>query len=208
MGVTFVGSNSRIGIGTDNPTSNLHITSGISPTLRLEQNATSGFTPQTWDVAGDDAHFFVRDVTNSANQPFKIAPNAPTNTVVLSANGNVGLGIQAPNAALEVAGDVMASGSFISNGTTLSVPDFVFSPDYQLLPIAELASFVADHRHLPDVPSGREIHANGLDVTKMQIVLLEKVEELTLYTIQQQQTIDQLRSEMAEMSAVLEAFPN
>ncbi len=42
----------------------------------------------------------------------------------------------------------------------------------------------------------------------MQIVLLEKVEELTLYTIQQQQTIDQLRSEMAEMSAVLEAFPN
>jgi hypothetical protein len=64
----------RVGLGTSTPVVDLHVVSGDSPTLRLEQNGSSGFTPQTWDVAGNETNFFVRDVTHSSNLPFRIRP--------------------------------------------------------------------------------------------------------------------------------------
>lgn len=87
----------RIGLGTSQPVVELHMSNGDSPTMRLEQNGTSGFTPQTWDVAGNEANFFVRDVTNSSQLPFKIVPGTSTNTLVLKGNG-IGVGTQSPNA--------------------------------------------------------------------------------------------------------------
>ena len=70
--------------------------------------------------------------------------------------------------------------------------DDVFDEDYPLLDINDLADFVKRERHLPDVPTEAEAKARGLDVAESSELLLRKVEELTLYTIAQQQKIDEL----------------
>jgi hypothetical protein len=76
-----VGSNSNVGIGKDNPALLLHMLRNDTPAIRLEQDNTSGFTAQTWDVAGNEANFFVRDTTNSSRLPFRIRPGAPTSSI-------------------------------------------------------------------------------------------------------------------------------
>ena len=81
----------------------VHIKSGNTPTLRLEQDGSSGFTPQTWDVAGNEANFFVRDATNGSTLPFRIFPGAPSNALNIEAStGDVGLGDTSPDASLDV----------------------------------------------------------------------------------------------------------
>ncbi len=74
--------------------------------------------------------------------------------------------------------------------TTLSaIPDYVFSPTYVLMPLDELKSFLEINRHLPNVPSAKEYEEKGVDLGEMNRVLLEKVEELTLYIIQLEERI-------------------
>ncbi len=93
----YVDSAKRIGIGTSTPAVDIHSVSGNTPTLRLEQDGSSGFTPQTWDVAGNETNFFVRDATNGSKLPFKIKPGAPDNALFVAASGDVGLGETSPD---------------------------------------------------------------------------------------------------------------
>jgi hypothetical protein len=74
----FVDSAGRVGLGTGTPALELHLSNGDTPSVRLEQNGSSGFTPQTWDVAGNEASFFIRDVTGGSRLVFRIRPGAPT----------------------------------------------------------------------------------------------------------------------------------
>lgn len=78
-------------------------------------------------------------------------------------------------------------------------PDRVFAPDYPLKPMDELREYVAVNRHLPGVPSEAEVSERGIDVGSMQAVLLEKIEELTLYILRQQQEMDTLKRELEEL---------
>jgi hypothetical protein len=94
----FMAANGNIGLGTDSPLVNLHILDGNSPALRIEQDASGGWTPQSWDVSGNESNFFIRDVTNGSTLPFRIKPGAPSDAFVIAANGNIGLGTATPNA--------------------------------------------------------------------------------------------------------------
>jgi hypothetical protein len=96
----------------------LHVVDGDSPTMRLEQNGSSGFTPQTWDVAGNETNFFVRDVTGGSKLPFKIRPGAATNTLVLDTDGQVGIGTLTSDTKLDVRGDVQIKTTGNTSGTT------------------------------------------------------------------------------------------
>ncbi|WP_170125469.1 tail fiber domain-containing protein [Jannaschia seohaensis] len=96
-----VESDGDVGIGTANPVVELHAVRGDTPTLRLEQDGSSGFTPQTWDLAGNETNFFVRDVTNGSKLPFRIFPDAPSNMLTIR-DGNVGVGLASPTAKLHV----------------------------------------------------------------------------------------------------------
>jgi len=77
---------------------------------------------------------------------------------------------------------------------TIEAPDYVFEESYPLRPLSEVAEYVGRERHLPGVPSAAAIAENGVDVTRLLIALLEKVEELTLYAIAQQREIDELKA--------------
>jgi len=109
----YVDSGGRIGLGTANPVVEMHVVDGDSPTLRLEQDNSNGFSPQTWDLAGNETNFFIRDVSNGATLPFRIRPSAPTNSVFIDSNGNVGIGTSAPEVELHVAGDIGKTGSIV-----------------------------------------------------------------------------------------------
>jgi hypothetical protein len=80
-----------------------------------------------------------------------------------------------------------------------SVPDYVFSKDYALRTIPELEEFIKANSHLPNIPNAKEIETNGQNLGEMQLKLLEKIEELTLYVIEQQKEIKTLRKEVQEI---------
>ncbi|MBU1820100.1 MAG: tail fiber domain-containing protein [Bacteroidetes bacterium] len=88
----FIQNNGKVGLGTSNPQLELHINDDDSPSLRLEQNGSGGWGTQTWDVAANEANFFIRDVTNASKLPFRIRPGAPTSSIDIDANGNVRIG--------------------------------------------------------------------------------------------------------------------
>jgi hypothetical protein len=93
----FVDSTGRLGLRTATPVLDIHVATSNTPAMRLEQNSSGGFTAQTWDVAGNEANFFVRDVTGGSRLPFRIRPGAPTSSIDISASGNVGVGTASPS---------------------------------------------------------------------------------------------------------------
>jgi len=83
-------------------------------------------------------------------------------------------------------------------------PDYVFEKDYRLLPLSELETFLIQNKHLPSVPSEQEIKAEGIDLGEMQVKMMEKIEELTLYLIQQNKTLAQQQEEIQKLKAELQ----
>src|SRR4029079_15752707 len=102
-----VASNGKVGLRTATPVLDVHMNTSDTPAIRLEQNNSGGFTAQTWDIAGNEANFFVRDVTSGSRLPFRIRPGAPTSSIDISATGNVGIGTASPDTRLSV----LASGA-------------------------------------------------------------------------------------------------
>jgi hypothetical protein len=110
-----VSSAGNVGIGTATPLLSLHMNTSNTPAMRLEQNNGGGFTAQTWDVAGNEANFFVRDVTGGSRLPFRIRPGAPTSSIDISAAGMVGIGLGNPIHKLDVAGNMTIGPNFNSS---------------------------------------------------------------------------------------------
>lgn len=72
-------------------------------------------------------------------------------------------------------------------------PDYVFKRDYELLSLSELEKFIQKNSHLPGIPSATDVEKNGLDLGVNQAALLKKIEELTLYIIEQKKEIDEMK---------------
>lgn len=108
--------------------------------------------------------------------------------------GNVGIGTLNPNGyKLAVAGTAIAQKVKVIAAAT-NWPDYVFHKEYVLPSLQDVAQYIATHQHLPEIPSASEIEKNGLDLGEMNKQLLKKVEELTLYIIQQQQETEGLKA--------------
>ncbi|WP_100912591.1 tail fiber domain-containing protein [Pseudoalteromonas spongiae] len=99
----YVEADGDIGIKTANPAVDLHVVEGNTPTLRLEQDGSDGFTAQTWDIAGNEANFFVRDVTNGSKLSFRIRPGAPESALDIAGDGDIGIGTSSPDGQFDVA---------------------------------------------------------------------------------------------------------
>jgi hypothetical protein len=97
-----VSSGGNVGIGTATPVLDVHANTTDTPAIRLEQNNSGGFTAQTWDIGANEANFFVRDVTGGSRLSLRIRPGAPTSSLDIAANGNVGVGTGSPNARIDL----------------------------------------------------------------------------------------------------------
>lgn len=147
---------------------------------------------------GSQLRFLTSDLAPSG-APAGMQPAAVR--MVIDRKGNVGIGQQNPSERLDVNGNLKVTGSITGGDLVVAkvttkvwsiAPDFVFEKDYDLKPLAHVDEYVKKNKHLPEIPSAKEIHEKGIDLAEMNMKLLRKVEELTLYSITQEKKIDDL----------------
>ncbi len=124
-----------------------------------------------------------------------------TERMRILSNGNVGIGCADPQVKLAVNGTIKATELDI---TTAPCSDFVFETGYKLMDLNTLEKFVANNKHLPDVPSAKEFEENGYRVGEMDDLLLRKIEELTLYIINQQKELINQQNEIVKQQNEIE----
>lgn len=189
--------NGKIGVGTATPAAKLNIVTGYNTP---DQEGTL--------MLGDATQVNLRLGTNgqySWIQGHGVSPlhiNPLGNNLILNKDGgNVGIGTNNPDQKLTVKGKIHAEDVVVD----MNVPaDYVFQkyfdgqssirPEYQMLTIQELESFVRENKHLPEIPSGEAIVKDGVNLGDFQMKLLQKIEELTLYVISQNKEIEHLKA--------------
>lgn len=112
--------------------------------------------------------------------------------IAINNNGNVGIGTtNTQGYKLAVAGNMIAESVKVKLQSTW--PDFVFQSSYQMPALTDLEKFIIENKHLPNIPSAKEVEKEGINLGEMNAKLLQKIEELTLYVIQQGKEIDELK---------------
>jgi hypothetical protein len=201
--------NNKVGIGTLNPDAKLHIygtnagSGNVLASLMIGKN--NGAEIQAIQESNDD------DVQSLAFRVKSSGLNADDSfeAMRIYKNGNVGIGTTSPQYKLAVKGTI-GTGEVIVEDVS-SWPDFVFQPTYTLKSLEEVEQFILTNKHLPDVLSEKEVKENGLSLGQSDAVLLQKIEELTLYLIEQNKEVkseklkvESLEKEVEKLQAKVE----
>ncbi|RZS90542.1 tail fiber protein [Aquimarina brevivitae] len=126
-----------------------------------------------------------------------ITETSTSDKMVIKNDGKVGIGTMSPDSELTVKGNIHAEE--IKIDLSVPAPDYVFTKEYDLLSIEEVQQHIANKGHLPNIPSAKEMEANGVELGVMNMKLLEKIEELTLYTIEQEKRIKSLEEKLEKI---------
>lgn len=131
--------------------------------------------------------------------------DANTEQMRILGNGNVAIGTQDPKGyKLAVAGKIVSEEVVVK--LKANWPDFVFDDTFTLTPLSALETFIKAEKHLPEVPTAEQIKENGVEIGEMNRVLLKKIEELTLYLIEQDKRLMELEQVIKSQSARLSAL--
>jgi hypothetical protein len=190
----------NVGIGISSPTTLLDVAKNMTEPVISVRNlgGSGGSTFRMFDqLSGADwkfkatstGGFKIRDNANGLDV-IQIEPNSAANAIYINAAGNVGLGTANPAEKLSVNGNIKCRQVEV---TLTGWSDFVFQDDYTLMPLAELDEYISQHNHLPGVPSAYEVITNGNNLGEMDAILLQKIEELTLYVLDLKKENDALR---------------
>ena len=164
--------------------------------LKLSRNGTGNYS---WN---EHAEFRIGHGGNSVfGSKLDLYINGGTNTTsvpdqhVMTWNydGSVGIGTTNPDSKLTVAGKIHAQEVKVTMNAG-QVPDYVFANDYKLKSLQEVEEYIKQNSHLPEIPSATEIEKNGLMLAEMNLSLLKKIEEMTLYMIEMRREIEILKS--------------
>lgn len=109
--------------------------------------------------------------------------------MTLKWNTGIGIGTANPRYKLDVNGTIRAKEVIVETGWA----DFVFDDNYDLPSLRDVEAHINKHKHLPGIPAESEVKENGVNLGEMNVKLLQKIEELTLYVIEQQKEIDALK---------------
>lgn len=166
----------------------LYVQGGTNGFFNLKSDAKMGWVTSPTDATSfsPDTYFY----RNSAN-------NIRTPGSLLIDN-NVCIGTIDPKGyKLAVNGSAIFTKAVVKQNANW--PDYVFANDYDLYPLTLVEQFIKVNKHLPEVPTAKEIEKNGLDIGNNQTLLLKKIEELTLYLIEQNRSINDLKKENEQL---------
>lgn len=173
--------------------------SKINLSVPGSQNIIDAFTVDvssfgTGENAARSSYFRVRDIGGGNDVQF-----------IIKGNGNVGIGTTNPTSKLTVAGNIASREVKVTIDAGL-VPDYVFANDYKLKSLQEVEDFIKKNKHLPEIPSAKEIEKNGLMLAQMNMNLLKKMEELTLYMIEQSKQIKVMEEQIQNQATEIKSF--
>ncbi|PWS28863.1 hypothetical protein DHW03_03245 [Pedobacter yonginense] len=200
--------NGNIGIGTASPTVPLDIISTYNTNLvSLTKNSI---------VGGEGPEISFRNLVNDGTQPtiakitskllnggagavagslsfFTRNNSADVLAMTIAPNGFIGMGTASPKEALSVNGNIRAKEIKVE---ATNWPDYVFEDGYKVGTLGDLEAYIKANRHLPEMPSAKEAEASGVELGEMNRKLLQKIEELTLYVIEQGKEIAELKKQV------------
>lgn len=180
--------NGNIGIGTSAPLAQLHINNNNYGSILLGDGSSGGGVAITKESDNRIAFWNNGIYGSSQSERFTILQN-----------GNVGIGTNNPGPyKLAVDGKIFARGVKVSLGT---IADYVFDSTYQLRSLSSLEQYINQNKHLPGIPSAEQVKKEGgIELQEMNVKLLEKVEELTLYVIELKKENEQIKKELKKSS--------
>ena len=176
----------------------------------FSHNAYWDFTTNQWNIMGSGANdaqtilipnkggfnFIVHESEGNFPKSLSHADFVAGTKMILTRDGRLGVGTGNPGSfRLAVNGNIRAKEIKVETGWS----DFVFEDDYDLPTLDEVEKYIKTHRHLPEIPSAKEVEENGVELGKMDSKLLQKIEELTLYIINQQKEIKALKEKVSDM---------
>lgn len=226
-GTNPVYTTSNVGIGLTNPATKLHVVGDVLATNSqkdggyVRSNAdynmfniaasTDGpwiemygknFPATAWDARAGAIRFVSRGNTGEGVSFINYDPQSVnwTRTMMITNDNRVFIGSSQPNGnfanyKLGVDGLLVTKRLVVQ---TNSWADFVFEPNYNLMPLDEVEDFIKKNHHLPNIPAEKAVLENGIDVSEMNKLLLQKVEELTLYMIELKKENELIKAKLNE----------
>jgi hypothetical protein len=199
--ITFL-PNGNVGIGAINPSSPLHIKNSYDAILSL-QTSDDAWLYTEYRNSGLERKAWVG--LDGGLKSFNIAVENGTDKILFN-GGNVGIGTYDPDSKLTVNGKIHAQEVKIDLLSPMTVPDYVFASDYKLKTLQEVEEYIKENSHLPEIPSAKEIEKNGLMLAEMNMSLLKKMEEMTLYMIEQEKKNNVQSKEIESLKKENESF--
>ena len=206
-----VSSNGKVGIGTASPLFNLHVASSSGTNANSSVYSTNG-NATSWVY--NDILSYGLNIDPSGNGHIisninsivgNLSSASPMNIMSFNGLGQVFIGTSMPNSSntigalsLNVYGGINTTALYVTDPAS-KWSDFVFDNNYKLMPLKELEIFYKMNHHLPSVPTTKEIQEKGNNLAETDAILLQKIEELTLYLVEQQKMLEKQQLEIAKL---------
>jgi hypothetical protein len=217
----------NVGIGTTNPKSKLEVTDWTTAiTIGSMKNTEAMVDNEVLGAinfykhynlgyaaaikllqAGDGNQYSPAHLAFYTTSGGNVYTTAPEERMRIASIGNVGIGTNTPDEKLTVKGKIHAQEIKVDLLGVL-VPDYVFASDYKLKTLQEVETYINKNSHLPEIPSAKEFEKNGVLLAEMNMNLLKKVEELTLYAIEQEKRSEKLNLYVIEQNKRIERLEN